>query len=437
MDPGLATLILFVCMIIVMLTGIPVVFALGGISVILTYFMLGPASLGMAVSAMFSVMNNFGFLAVPLFVFMAAMLERSGVADDLYDAIHKWFGMVPGGLAIGTVIICTIFAAMSGVSAAGIVTMGVIALPAMLKRGYDKHIVIGSIAAGGGLGQLIPPSSMMIVWALQAGESVGQMFLGGVIPGLILAMLYMIYIGIRCAFKPQLGPPIPKEERPSWGEKFASLRSVILPVFLIVAVLGSLFGGIATPTEAAAMGSLGSIICAAVYKRLTWKNISGALTDTIRIVAFVCWIVSAGMFFGNLFAAIGGQSFILNSIQSLGVNRWVILIGIQILWLFLGCLMDPWAIMILSIPIFVPLMNTLGFSTLWFGVLFIINMELGFLTPPFGPNLFYMKGIVPKGINIGDIYRAVIPFIGLEAIGLAICMIFPQTILFLPNLLMR
>ncbi len=436
MDPGLATLILFVAMIIALLTGIPVVFGLGGVSVILTYFMLGAPGLGMAVSAIFGVMNNFGFLAVPLFVFMAAMLERSGVADDLYETMHKWFGAVPGGLAIGTIIICTIFAAMSGVSAAGIVTMGVIALPAMRKRKYDKYISIGCVAAGGGLGQLIPPSSLMIVWALQASESVGRMFLGGIIPGLILALLYIAYIFVKCLLHPQTGPRIPREERASWKEKLISLKAVILPVCLIIGVLGSLFGGITTPTEAAAIGALGSIICAAIYRRLSWGNLKEALYGSMKVVAFVCWIVSAGMFFGNLFAAIGGQTFILNSIQSLGVNRWVILIGIQILWLFLGCLMDPWAIMILSIPIFVPLMETLGFSTLWFGVLFIINMELGFLTPPFGPNLFYMKGIVPKDINIGDIYRAVVPFIALEAVGLALCMIFPETILFLPRLLM-
>jgi len=276
---------------------------------------------------------------------------------------------------------------------------------------------------------------MMIVWALQAGESVGQMFLGGILPGILLAALYIAYILIRCIINPRLGPPISKDEKCGWGEKLIALRAVILPVLLIVAVLGSLFLGITTPTEAASIGALGSIICAAIYRKLSWDNVNKALYSTVKVVAFVCWIVSAGMFFGSLFTAIGGQSFVLQSIQSLEVNRWIILVGIQLIWLFLGCLMDPWAIMILSIPIFVPLITSLGFSSLWFGVIFIINMELGFLTPPFGPNLFYMKGIVPEDINIIDIYRSVFPFIILEAIGLALCAIFPEIILYLPRLM--
>jgi tripartite ATP-independent transporter DctM subunit len=349
--------------------------------------------------------------------------------------MYKWFGGIPGGLAIGTVIICTIFAAMSGVSAAGIVAMGLIALPAMLKRNYDKTIALGCVAAGGGLGQLIPPSSMMIVWALTAGESVGQMFMGGVIPGIILAIFYIIYIAIACRIKPSLGPALPPEERATWKERLFSLKGVILPIFLIIAVLGSLFSGIATPTEAAAVGALGAVICALIYRRFTWKNFIQSNMDTFKLVCMIGWIVAAGVAFGTVFAAVGGQRFIVDSLGALGVNRWVILIGIQVIYLFLGCLMDPWAIMILSIPIFVPLMHTLGFNTMWFGVLFIINMELGFLTPPFGPNLFYMKGIVPKNITTVDLYKSIVPFISLQVVALALCMAFPQIITYLPQLI--
>lgn len=431
MSPELATGILFASLIVVLATGLPVLFVLGGTSLVVAYFVLGPNSLGIAVSAMFGVMNNFGFLAVPLFIFMAAVLERSGVADELYGVMHKWFGRFPGGLAIGTVAICTVFAAMSGVSAAGIVTMGLIALPAMRKRNYDMKMTVGSIAAAGGLGQLIPPSSMMIVWALTAGESVGQMFLGGIVPGLILAFLYMAYIGIRCLVRPELGPAIPQAERAGWKEKLFALKAVILPVLLIFSVLASIFAGIATPTEAAAVGAAGSVICAAVHRRLTWENLRYSVYATLKVVCMVTWIVSAGICFGSVFAAVGGQRFIMTALRGLELNPWVILIGTQIIYLFLGCLMDPWAIMMLTIPIFVPLMDSLGFNTLWFGVLFIMNMELGFLTPPFGPNLFYMKGIVPEDVSIVDIYRGVLPFIALQAIGLAICMIFPETILLL------
>ncbi len=436
MSAEIATLILFLGLMVVIATGLPVVYVLGGVSMFVALFLIGPNSLGIAVNAMFSVMNNFGFLAIPLFILMAAVLERSGVADDLYEMMYKWFGGVPGGLAIGTVVICTIFAAMSGVSAAGIVAMGMISLPAMLKRNYNKTIAIGSVAAGGGLGQLIPPSSMMIVWALTAGESVGQMFMGGVIPGIILAIFYMAYIAIACRINPSLGPALPPEERATWKEKFVSLRSVILPILLIIAVLGSMFGGIATPTEAAAVGAVGAVICALIYRRFNWHNFIRSNTDTFKLVCMIGWIVSAGLAFGNVFAAVGGQQFIVNSLSAIGVNRWFILIGIQLIYLFLGCLMDPWAIMILSIPIFVPLMDTLGFNTMWFGVLFILNMELGFLTPPFGPNLFYMKGIVPKGISTVDIYKSVVPFISLQAVALALCMAFPQIITFLPQTIM-
>lgn len=433
MSPELAVIILFAMLIILMASGLPVAFCMGGGSLLLGYFVIGPGILGVAASSMFSLINNFGFLALPLFILMAAVLERSGVADELYNVMYKWLGNLPGGLAIGSVIICTIFAAMSGVSAAGIVTMGLIALPAMRKRGYDKNIMIGSITASGGLGQLIPPSSMMIVWALTAGESIGQMFMGGIVPGIILSILYMAYIAIKCSIKPELGPPIPSDERVNWKEKFLALKGIILPFLLITSILASIFAGIATPTESAAVGALGSIICAIVYRRFSWASFVQSLYTTVKVVCMVSWAVCGGSTFGSIFSAVGGQQVIMSTLLGMEVNRWVILIGIQVIYLLLGCLMDPWSIMILSIPIFVPLMKSLGFDTLWFGVLFIMNMELGFLTPPMGPNLFYMKGIAPKDITMVDIYRSIVPFLGLQAIGMAICMIFPSTILFLAS----
>jgi tripartite ATP-independent transporter DctM subunit len=434
MSIELLTVLLFATMIVLLLTGLPIVFVLGSVSILFAYFIVGPGVLGLVASNMYRLMNIFSMLAIPLFLFMAGVLERSGVADDLYTMMHRWVGQIPGGLAIGTILICTIFAAMSGVSAAATVTMGLIALPAMFKRGYDKKLTIGCIAAGGGLGQLIPPSSMMIVWALWANESVGQMFIGGIIPGLILSALFITYIAIRCIRKPQLAPAIPREEMPSWKEKIISLKAVILPILIIVGVLGSIFGGIATPTEAAGVGALGSLISAAIYRRLSWANLRYALLSTLKVTCMVMWIMVAGAAFAATFTAIGGQEFIMSTIQGLGVNRWVILIGMQIIYLFLGCLMDANAIMMLSIPIFVPVVKALGFSSLWFGVLFIVNMEMGFLTPPFGVNLFYLRGVVPKEVTMMDIYRSVLPFILIQAVGLVICMVFPQTILYLPNL---
>jgi tripartite ATP-independent transporter DctM subunit len=434
MSIEILTILLFLSLMFLLTTGLQIVFVLGSVSIIFAYFLMGPNILGMVQSSMSKVMNMYTMLAIPLFVFMGSFLERSGVADDLYATMHKWIGSLKGGLAAGTVMICTLFAAMTGVSAAGVVTMGMIALPAMRKRNYDKNLSVGCIAAGGGLGQLIPPSTLMIVWALWAGESVGQMFIGGIIPGLILSSLYISYIFIRCGLHPEMGPPAPIEERTNWREKILSLRSVFLPLLIIIGVLGSIFAGIATPTEAAAVGSLLSMISTLIYRRFNWKNLSYALISTLRTTCMVTWIIAAGGLFASTFAAMGAQEFISTTVSGLGINRWFILIGMQVIYIVLGCLMEQGAIMMLTIPIFVPIVASLGFNTLWFGVLFIINMEMGLLTPPFGLNLFYIRGIVSEDISMMDIYRSVIPFICLQSIGLAICMIFPQTITFLPEM---
>ena len=428
------TILLFAAMAVGLISGLPIVFVLGGVALLFSFLVVGPNFLGMAMNGMFRLMNTYTFLALPFFLFMASILERSGVADDLYSMMHRWFGPVPGGLAIGTVVICTIFAAMSGVSAAATVTMGLIALPAMIKRGYDKRLAVGSIAAGGGLGQLIPPSTIMITWALFSGESVGQMFIGGIIPGLILSGLYMSYIAVRCFTKPAVGPPLPKEERLGWKDKLISLKAVILPVFIILGVLGTIFAGIATPTEAAAVGSLASVISAIIYRRFNWETISLALRSTIKTTCMVLWLAIAGSAFATTFIVIGGQEFVKNAILGLQANPWAVIIGMQAVYLFLGCLLEPMAMIMITIPIFLPVVDALGFSTLWFGVLFIMNMEIGFLTPPFGMNLFYMKAIAPKEVSMVDIYRSVIPFIGLQLLGMAICLAFPQTILYLPKM---
>lgn len=434
MSVEMMTLVLFVAMAVGLISGLPIAFVLGSIAIFFSYLVVGPNFVGMVMNGMFRLMNTYTFLALPFFLFMANILERSGVADDLYSMMHRWFGPVPGGLAIGTVVICTIFAAMSGVSAAATVTMGLIALPAMMKRGYDKRLSVGAIAAGGGLGQLIPPSTIMITWALFSGESVGQMFIGGIIPGLILSALYIAYIAIRCFTQPKVGPPIAKEERLGWKDKIISLKAVILPIFIILGVLGTIFAGIATPTEAAAVGSLASIISAAIYRRLNWENVNNALRGTLKTTCMVLWLAIAGSAFATTFIVIGGQDFVKNAILGLEANRWAVIIGMQAIYLFLGCLLEPMAMIMITIPVFLPVVEALGFSTLWFGVLFVMNMEIGFLTPPFGMNLFYMKAVAPKEITMADIYRSVIPFIALQLVGMAICLAFPMTILYLPNL---
>jgi tripartite ATP-independent transporter DctM subunit len=427
---------MFGSLLVLLATGLPIAFGMGAVGLIFTLFVISPQSIAIVASTTVGLLNAFVLLAIPLFIFMAAMLERSGVVEDLFSMMHSWFGALRGGLAVGTVVMCTIFAAMSGVSAAGTVAMGVIALPAMLKRKYNKDIAIGCISAGGALGQLIPPSAMMIIYSLLANESVGRMFLGGIFPGLILSGLFIIYILIRCYIQPDLGPSLPPEERASWGEKLISLRAVILPILLIVAVLGSIFGGITSPTEAAGVGAFGSIVCAAIYRRLTWTAFKSALYSTLRFSCMILWLMIAGSLFASVYTLIGGQNFVTQLITGLEINPWIVIFIMQLIWIFLGMLMDPNGILFITIPVFLPIITSLGFSPLWFGVLWVVNMELGFLTPPFGMNLFYMKAIVPEGITMVDIYRSIVPFVLLQFTGLVICMVFPQTIEFLPNLIM-
>ncbi|MFC1965213.1 TRAP transporter large permease subunit [Chloroflexota bacterium] len=433
MSIGIITILMFAALFLFLILGVPLSFVLGSIAVLATFFFWGPNALSMIAGQTFRAMNMFSLVAIPLFVFMANVLERSGVADDLYDAIHQWMGPVKGGLAMGTVVICTVFAAMSGVSAAATISMGLIALPSMLKRGYDKSISIGCIMAGGALGVLIPPSITFILFGLFAAQSVGKLFAGGVFPGLLLATLFIIYIGVRSYFQPNIGPAVPPKDRFSWKQKFISLRFVALPALLVLAVLGSIFAGIATPTESAAVGALGAIICAAINRRLNRKLISGSLIKTFLLNAQIAWIVIGAMAFASAYTAIGGTKLVESLILGLGVNRWVIMILMQLSLIILGCFLDPGGILMITIPVYMPIIQTLGFDPIWFGVLFVINMQTGYLTPPFGFNLFIMKSVVPPGVTMGDIYRSVAPYVVLQIVGLAIVMAFPQIALWLPS----
>jgi tripartite ATP-independent transporter DctM subunit len=328
-------------------------------------------------------------------------------------------------------------AAMSGVSAAAVLTMGVIALPAMLKRGYNKSIALGSITAGGALGQLIPPSILMVIYGGVAGVSVGKLFMGGVLPGLLLAGLFIAYIAIRSFIQKDIAPALHEKERReiTWGQKTVSLKSIILPALLIIGVLGSIFKGIATPTEAAAIGAGGSIICGLIHRRLTWEIIRAACFNTLKSTCMVMWIMIGSMLFVSFYFSIGGADFVKETLLGMGVNRWFIIFGMQAVLFVLGCLLDPSGIVLLCTPLFLPIVAALGFDPLWFGVLFIVNLEMAYLTPPFGYNLFYLKSVVSEDITMGDIYRSVWPFVVLQMIGLTVCMIFPQIILWLPGLM--
>lgn len=433
MSIELLSILFFGALLLFLLLGLPLSFVLGGVSMIFLYFTWGPESFYMVAAQTWGAMNKFTLVAIPLFIFMAMILERSGVAKDLYEMMYLWFGPVAGGLAIGTVVICAIFSAMCGISGAAVVSMGTIALPSMLQRNYDKELALGCINSGGGWGILIPPSVIMILYALISGESVGALFAGGVFPGLMLLVLVSSYIAIRCYFQPHLGPALPKAERGDWQRKLAAMKAVILPLIIVVMVLGSIIGGITTPTEAAAAGVLGAIASALIYRQLSWKLMKEAAIRTLRLTGMIMWILFGAYCFSAAYHGMGAHQLIENMMKYIPGGPWGSIIFIQFVIFLLAMVLDPAGIMMICVPVFLPIVKAHGFDPLWFGILFVINMEIGYMTPPFGFNLFYLKGIVPPGITMADIYRSVIPYTIVESTGLALVMIFPQIAVWLPH----
>jgi len=435
MSIEVTTLLFFLTLIFFLVLGLPLAFVLGGVSVLFLYFTWGADAFYMVASQMWGTMESFTLVAIPLFVFMAMLLERTGVARDLYRMMHLWCGGMRGGLAIGTLGICAVFGAMVGISGAAVVAMGTIALPAMLERGYDKRMVLGCINTGGGWGILIPPSIMMILYAMISGQSVGKMFAAGVLPGLLLVALTVTYVLVRSFLQPHLAPALPKEERGSWPEKFRAVRAVLLPIGIVVMVLGSIIGGVTTPTEAAAMGVFGALISAALYRKLDWPVLQEAAIRTFKLTGMIAWILFAAHAFSSAYQGMGAQSLIEGLMMDLPGGRWAIVIFMMAIVFVMGMLLDPVGIMLITLPVFLPIIASLGFDPIWFGVLFVINMEIGYMTPPFGFNLFYLKGIVPPGITMKDIYWSVIPFVIVNIIGMGLIMAFPQIATYLPNTL--
>jgi tripartite ATP-independent transporter DctM subunit len=435
LGPGLATIALFGLLMVFLVLGVPFAFAIGGTAIILTYFLWGVGGLNIVTSQTMGLMQSTVLLALPMFYLMATLLERSGIADRLYELMYVVMGRIRGGLAAGTVFVCMIFAAMAGISGAATVSMALIALPSMLKRGYSKQIAIGSIAAGGALGILIPPSVTMIVYGVLAEVSVGRLFAGGILPGMLLGSLYMTYILVRSRFQPWLGPVIPMEERITVRKILPEFKALILPIALMMMVLGSIFSGMATPTEAAAVGAFGAILCAAVTNSLSWSFLNHSVRESLRLTSMVLWIALGAVWFSSLYAAVGGSAFINSFIGSLDVSPWVVLICIQLLLFVLGMVMETNGIIFITVPILVPIIKSLGFDPVWFGIVFIMNMEMGLLTPPFGLNLFYIKGVAPKSISMSDIWGSVGPFVLLQGIGLITVMVFPHIVTAIPDML--
>jgi len=383
-------------------------------------------------------MNNFILVAVPLFIFMACILESSSVAEDLFRAVHVWSGRMRGGLGVATIIASTIMAAMVGIIGAEIATFGMIALPAMFKRGYDRKLALGTVCCGGALATLIPPSVVFIMYGLMAGVSVGKLYIAGILPGLLLAALYSSYILVRAYLNPALAPAAPPEERNiSLGEKFRMLAGLILPGFIVLAVLGSIYVGIATPTEAAGTGSVGAIISAIIYRRFDWRMVKDAAIQTMKITCMLMWLFFGASAIIGFYTLAGGTDFVAKALMGLPLGPIGILIVMQIIWMILGCFIDWIGILLLTVPLFLPIIQELGFDPIWMGVLYCLNMQVSYISPPFGPGVFYLKAVAPEDITIAEIFRSTIPFFFLMVLALAINNIFPQIALWLPGTMIK
>jgi tripartite ATP-independent transporter DctM subunit len=427
---------MFLGMILLLLTGRQIFIIIGSVAAIVALFLWGEGATFMPFSKGTTFIDFYSLLAIPPFIFMGSILSKSGVAERIYQAIYVWSGRIRGSLAIGTVIMCAIIAAMSGTNIAGTVTGTTVALPEMLKRNYDKKLAVGTIMSGGSLGFLIPPSVVFIFYGVIARTSIAYLWLAGIGPGILLTILYIIYILIICKKKPELAEVMSSEEyqKITLKDKCVAALGAIPALLLILLVLGTLFMGIITLVESSAIGAIGAMICAAINKKLNWNIIEESMEDCLHTTTMVMWILTAAFFFSSVFDAVGAVKGVENLLNLAGGNKWITLIIMQISFIFLGMVLDDTAMLIIVAPVYIPIALKLGFDIRWFGVLYVINCQMAFITPPFGYNLFLMKGIAPEGITTEVIYKSVTPFVIIQLIALILVMIFPQIAMYLPSL---
>ncbi|AMM86675.1 TRAP transporter large permease subunit [Martelella sp. AD-3] len=429
-------LLLFFSMMLSMLTGQRVFAAIGFVGVVAAAFLWGTGGYEIGFSAGMKLMKWYPMLTLPLFIFMGYMLSESGIAEDLYKAFHVWMGGLPGGLAVGTIALMVVISAMNGLSVAGMAIGATIALPELLRRGYDKIMVSGVIQAGSSLGILVPPSVVLVLYGMIARQPVGKLWVAGALPGLMLAAMFIIYIVIRCRMNPALGPSLPKEERDMpLGEKLKLLRAGIIPFLIFFLMMGLFLMGVTSLTESAAIGALSALVAALVKKRLTWKLLNRTMEQTLGISCMFMWIILAALCFGAVFDGLGA----VRALETLLLERWdlgpwEILIMMQISYIIMGTFLDDTAMLVIVAPLYVPLVGHLGFDLVWYGVLYTITCQIAYMTPPFGYNLFLMRAMAPREISLTDIYRSVWPFVIIMILGLAIVTAFPQIALWLPNL---
>ena len=439
---------MFPALMVMIFMGFPVAFSLLSVAFVFgaLRFNFSPMAVNVFAQKIDEVAAAYVLGAVPLFIFMGSLMERSGVAERLFEAIHLWTRRLPGGLAVGTVILCVIFAAASGVVGATESVVGLLAIPVMLRYAYDKGLISGTICAGGSLGTIIPPSVVVVILGPVADVDVGALFMGMLFPGLMLALLYIVYILIRCIIRPQDGQRLPPDENdPPLGRKLMiTAVALIPPVILIFAVLGTILLGWATPTEAAAMGALGSIIMVVFYRNFSWGVMKEALVKTLLVTAMILMILLAGNIFATVFTIAGGLVTTQNLVESAGLSGWATMALLLLLAFVAGFVLDLISIILIIIPIAMPIIEGFSFYDLdstqvksWFCILFLIVIQTSYLTPPMAPAIFYLRGISPPEIRLGHMYRGVLPFIVLEIIALAVVMLWPDLALWLPEQMLR
>jgi tripartite ATP-independent transporter DctM subunit len=429
-------ILMFSSMMLMLLTGQRVFGAIGFVAVVAAFFLWGDrGGYDLGFSAAMKLMKWYPLLTLPMFIFMGYILSNSRIADDLYKMFHVWMGGLRGGLAIGTIGLMVLISAMNGLSVAGMAIGATIALPELLKRGYDKRMVTGVIQAGSSLGILVPPSVVLVLYAMIARQPVGQLWLAGVVPGLMMAGMFVLYIAIRCRLQPSLGPVLPKEERDiPMAEKLALLRSGLLPIFIFAAMMVPFVNGWTSLVESSAIGAIAAFLAAVAKGRMTRDVFYHSVRSTLGISCMFMWIILAALAFGAVFDGLGAVKAIESIFtEKLGLSPWMILILMQLSFILMGTFLDDTAMLVIVAPLYVPLVKALGFDLIWYGVLYTITTQIAYMTPPFGYNLFLMRAMAPPEIGLKDIYASIIPFVLVMVLALSLVMIFPTIALWLPD----
>jgi tripartite ATP-independent transporter DctM subunit len=428
-------ILMFSSMMLLLMTGQRVFAAIGFVAVVSAFFLYGTGGSELGFSASMKLMKWYPLLTLPMFVFMGYVMSESRIADDLYRMFHVWMGQIKGGLAIGTIGLMVLISAMNGLSVAGMAIGATIALPELLKRNYDKIMITGVIQAGSSLGILVPPSVVLVLYAMIARQPVGQLWLAGVFPGLMMAFLFIVYVAIRCRVQPHLGPPLKDDElNIPMKEKMRLLRAGLLPVFIFIMMMVPFVNGWTSLVESSALGAVSAFVVACLRGRMTREVFENSMRKTLGISCMFMWIILAALAFGAVFDGLGAGRALENLfVGQLGLNPWVIIILMQLSFILMGTFLDDTAMLVIVAPLYVPIVKALGFDLVWYGVLYTITCQIAYMTPPFGYNLFLMKAMAPPNISIIDIYRSVIPFVFVMVFALVIVMLFPEIALWLPD----